>query len=63
MSDKTRFDPLDWFASVCLTVLLGAVALTIAAHLMQQVWPWLVATAVMVALVRLAIWWHRRRTW
>ncbi|MFT4165670.1 MAG: hypothetical protein QM650_10565 [Microlunatus sp.] len=66
MSER-RFDPVGWFVSTCFAVLSGAVALTVAVHLVSAVWVWLlvgVAAVVTVGLgVQLVVWWHRRRPW
>lgn len=67
MGEQKRFDPVGWFLSVCLTVLIGVVALVVAVELVQALWVWLVVGVVLVLLVvgggRAALWWQRRRLW
>lgn len=67
MPESRRFDPLGWFLSTCFALLAGAVALSVAVHLLRSVWPWLLAgfltVAAIAALIRLAIWWHRGQAW
>jgi hypothetical protein len=67
MPETRRFDPRGWFLSACCTVLAGAVALTVAVHLIAAIWIWLVTIAgiaVLVgAVVSLLVWWHRRQPW
>jgi hypothetical protein len=67
MPETKRFDPLGWFFSACCTLLAGAVALTVAVHLIAAVWVALALVAGVVLLagfvVMLATWWHRRQPW
>jgi len=65
MPDNKRFDPVGWFASAAMTLLFGAVALAVAVHLIQGVWPWLLGILALGAgiglLVQLVLDWRRRR--
>jgi hypothetical protein len=67
MSESKRFDLLGWFSSACLTILVGAAALTIAVHLIAAIWVWLVLGAGVVGVVAFAtallVAWHRRQSW
>jgi hypothetical protein len=67
MPESKSFDPLGWFSSTCLTILIGAAALTIAVHLIAAIWVWLVLGVVVVGLVALVatlfVAWHRRQSW
>lgn len=63
MTDKDpRRSPIEWFVHICLVVLFGAVALSLAMELLAQIWPWL----CLIALIAIAIWaginwWQSRR--
>lgn len=67
MPETKRLNPLDWFVGTCFTVLAGAVALTIAVHLIENIWVWLavgIGVVVLLSLLTtLLIWWHRRQSW
>lgn len=67
MSESRRFDPIGWFVSTCFALLVAAIALTVAVHLVVAIWPWLLggvaAIAAVTILVRLAVWWHGRQPW
>ena len=47
------------------TILLIAVLLWLAVHLLAQVWIWIVAILGVVLLVRIGLWWRRahREDW
>ncbi|GAB3990707.1 hypothetical protein [Nocardioides marmoraquaticus] len=67
MTDRRAFDlPGRLFNIACL-LLLSALAINLAVALIQDVWVWLAVGAASVGagwlLVRLAIWWQRRRLW
>jgi membrane protein implicated in regulation of membrane protease activity len=58
-------NPLQWFFNACLLILFGVIALSVAVHLLQAIWPWvlgfvLFAAAVTVGVVMWRIW---RRPW
>lgn len=67
MPETKRVDPLGWFFSACCTLLLGVLALTLAVHLLQVIWVWLVTGIGIVVglavLIQLLLWWHGRRPW
>ena len=67
MNETKHFNPVDWFVATCFTLLAGAVALTIAVHLIQGIWVWLVTITGVVILIAIVvtalIWWHRRQSW
>lgn len=67
MPEPKRFDPLGWFVSACFVVLVGAIALTVAVHLVRAIWLWLVVGAIVVVLAGVALqllsWWRRRQLW
>lgn len=43
------------------TILLISLLLWLAAHLLVEVWSWLVVIVAVVILVRIAFWWRRLR--
>lgn len=45
MNERNRFDPTSWFVHTCLSILGGAIALSVAGHLLAQAWPWLLVFA------------------
>jgi len=67
MGEARRFDPVGYFLSVCLTVLVGVISLVVAVELLRAIWMWLIVGVVLALLgavgVRLALWWQRRRLW
>jgi len=71
MPESGQFDPvgslLGRFLSACVTVLAGAVALTVAVRLIAAVWVWLAIIAGVVVFLGVAVmlvtWWQRRRPW
>ncbi|MBB3602756.1 putative membrane protein YdbT with pleckstrin-like domain [Mycolicibacterium sp. BK556] len=57
--------PLQWFFHACLLILFGVIALSVAIHLLQAIWPWvlgfaLLAGAVIVGVIAWRAW---RRPW
>ena len=58
-------NPLQWFFNACLLILFGVIALSVAVHLLQAIWPWvlgfiLFAVAVTVGVI---VWRIRSRPW
>lgn len=43
-----------------LALLVAALVLDFASHVVQLAWPWIVGTATFVAVVMLVVWWLRR---
>ena len=64
---KAGFNLLGWFFSTCLTILAGAIALSVAVHLIAAIWRWLALGIAVVAVLALAVMlvvaWHRRQQW
>lgn len=67
MPETRRFDPLGWFLSTCIAVLIGAVALSVAIHLIAAIWVWLALGIGLVVILgtgaQLVAWWRRRQPW
>jgi hypothetical protein len=58
-------NPLQWFFNACLLFLFGVIAISVAVHLLQAIWPWvlgflLVAGGITAGIV---IWRFWRRPW
>ena len=58
-------NPFQWFFNACLLVLFGVVALSVAVHLLQGIWPWAVAIALIASalVVSVIAWRFWRRPW
>lgn len=67
MGDRRSFDPVGRLVNAACLLLVAALAINLAVCLIQDVWTWLVAAVALVGaivlLVRLAVWWQRRRLW
>lgn len=57
-------DPVGWFFETCMTVLIGALALTAAVWLFDTIWPALIIVAgclvAIAGIVLLVRWWLGR---
>lgn len=64
MSDPLN-NPARWFFHACLLLLLGVIALSVAIHLLQAIWPWALGLAVLAGATATAVtvWRVRRRPW
>ena len=65
MNNTPSNSPITWFFNACLLVLFGIIALSVAVHLLQAIWPWvlgfmLTIGGITVAVIALRIW---RRPW
>ena len=58
-------NPFQWFFNACLLLLFGTVALTVAIHMLQVIWPWLLGVALIAGLITIGVivWRVRRRPW
>jgi uncharacterized membrane protein YgdD (TMEM256/DUF423 family) len=58
-------NPIQWFVHACVLLLIGTVALTVAIHLLQAIWPWLLGIALLAGaiMVSVVVWRIRRRPW
>jgi membrane protein implicated in regulation of membrane protease activity len=58
-------NPLQWFFHACLLILFGAIALSVAVHLLQAIWPWVLGFALLIGatIVGVIAWRAWRRPW
>lgn len=58
-------NPIQWFFNACLLLLFGTVALSVAVHLLQAIWWWVLGFLVLVAVVVIGVaaWRFWRRPW
>jgi len=57
-------NPASWpqkFFNACLLILLGFIALAVAVHFIELIWPWLLSAALLAAGVFIAVWLIRSR--
>lgn len=53
MPDRSPWrNPADRFLDVTVVILAGALALSLAVHLLEQIWPWL----LLIAGLSLGVW-------
>lgn len=58
-------NPIQWFFNACLFLLLGTVALSVAVHLLQAIWAWVVGFVILGIIIAVAVagWRFWRRPW
>lgn len=66
MSDRSPWrNPADWFLNAAVGILVGALALWLAVHLLEQIWGWLlvIAGVTMSIWIAVAVLRFRRQRW
>ena len=58
-------NPIQWFFHACLLILFGVVALSVAVHLLQAIWVWVLGFVIVAGLITIVVvaWRMWRRPW
>ncbi|MEH3138770.1 MAG: hypothetical protein PGN37_01060 [Mycobacterium kyogaense] len=58
-------NPFGWFLNACLLILFGVVALSVAVHLLQSIWYWVLGFLLLGVLIAVGItaWRIWRKPW